>query len=277
MTLCLSDIRKKGGRYPYLRHSVLLLISMEAADESLENLMEYVINEHNFRLSTYVAVAEGNAGEHFSDEDYESQRLVRALSKGATTVTTTEVMLADLVYDLYSPGTDAFLPLVTEKETEGIVFFSGFKPAGVLEGRLTPSFLMAKGIVHSGNMTVDIDGRPCSFKLTKNHSERDVVIEGGRAVLDIKIKARFRAEDRPGSIEGAERALEERLTNDMRETVEMLKEGKSDSLGFGQLLYRRRNGLWREIEEDWPRFYAESAVRISVEAEVDGAPEEEKG
>lgn len=276
VTLCLSDIRKKGGRYPYLRHSVLLLISMDAAEESLENLLEYVINEHNFRLSTYVAVAEGEAGSMFSDEKYESQRIVRSLSKGATTVTTAEVMLADLIYDVYSPGIDAFLPMVKEDETEGIVFFNGFKPAGTLDGRLTPAFLMSKGIIHSGNMTVEIDGVPCSFKLTTSHSDRKVTVENGRAVLDIQVKARFRSEDRPDSIAKAEKALEERLTGDIKEMTDMLRESKSDALGFGQILYRHHNGLWREIEHDWPRLYSESAVRISVKAEVDGAPEEEK-
>lgn len=255
---------------------MLLLISMDAAEQSLENLLEYVINEHNFRLSTYVAVANGEAGGFFSDDDYESQRLVRSLSKGANTVTTTEVMLADLIYDVYSPGADAFLPLVTEEETEGIVFFKGFKPVGILNGQLTPAFLMTKGIVRSGNMSVEVDGVPCSFKLNQNKTDRKVTVENGRAVLDIKIKAHFRSEDRPSGIEKAEKALEDRLTEDVLNMMAALKEAGSDAAGFGRLLYRGQNGLWREIEDDWPRLYAESQVRVSVEAEVDGAPQEEK-
>ena len=74
---CLSDIQRQAGRYPYLRHTALVVLSERAAGEKLENILDYIINEHDVRLNTRIMMTKGRAGELFNDEEYQSQRILR--------------------------------------------------------------------------------------------------------------------------------------------------------------------------------------------------------
>ena len=267
---CLLDIQRQTGRYPYLRHTALMVLSQRAAEEKLENIFDYIINEHDIRLNTRVMMTKGQAGELFNDEDYQSQRILRASTSGAVTSTTADVLLEDLLYNIYADGADGYMPLTSGERTEGIALLDGFTPSGELDARLVPAFLMMNGLDCRGSITVRQDGKSFSFRIIGYKCRRSIKLSGGRPDMTFSLDVDLKAEDRLTGPESLyEGAVCLRLEEDMRAVITAMAENGSDALGIGQDICRYDNKRWKAAEPVWKELLSKAEITADVTASID--------
>lgn len=267
LTECLSDIQCQCGRYPYLRHTSLLVLSEAAVQERLDALCERMLGDHSLRINTRLMVCPGDPAELFGEEEEHSQTLLSRSAAEADTLTTDERTLNELLYDVFAEGVDVTLPLVENDRSGGLLLLHGENVAGTLDERLTPAFLLACGRARTGSVTASAGGRETSFRLLDAERDFSVTLEDGVPVLHLSMRLGFRAERETDG----EASLRDTLKDQMREMLDVLRKSGCDALGAGQYLRRHAPDDWAAVREDWARLYARSRAEVDVQVTVESA------
>ena len=267
LTQCFLDIQKQTGVYPYTRQTQLILLSGQIPPDALDHLMDDLLNENGVRLNARMAITGGKAADLLQEGDFASQRILKAVTKGGGTLTSSDIMLRDLAYTREAEGLSPVLPMTDSERTEGLCLLRDGVVAGNIEPALVPVFMMAGGTERGGAITVEVNGEACAFRLLKNRAKIRTVYQDGRVIVTVSIDGQYRAADRlEGDVKVYEDAIRSRLERDLLELVDIFGKTGCDALGFGQALSRWHPRDWDRLESHWEAHLAACEVipEISV-------------
>lgn len=253
---CFLDVQKQTGEYPYLRHTELVLLSDGLQSDALGQAVDCLLNENGVQLNARVAACAAPAGDLLQDGEFQSQRILKAVTKGGGTLTSADIQLRDLAFTRLEDGIDSCLPATGAETTEGLRLLREDQWVGSLESRLVPAFLMAGGVPRGDGLTVEAGGRSTAFRLLSSRSRLETRMEGGVPVCTVTLDLRFRAASQiPDSTELCTRALRQRLEQDLRDMLAALQEAGCDALGIGQDLSRREPAAWAAVQDRWTDYF----------------------
>lgn len=253
---CFLDVQKQTGEYPYLRHTELVLLSDGLQGDALGQAVDCLLNENGVRLNARVAACPAPAGDLLQDGEFQSQRILKAVTKGGGTLTSADIQLRDLAFTRLEDGIDSCLPATGAETTEGLRLLREDQWVGSLESRLVPAFLMAGGVPRGDGLTVSAGGRSTAFRLLSSWSRLETRMEGSVPVCTVTLDLRFRAASQiPDSTELCTRALRQRLEQDLCDMLAALQAAGCDALGIGQDLHRREPAVWAGLQAEWPDYF----------------------
>ena len=253
---CFLDVQKQTGEYPYLRHTELVLLSDGLQSDALGQAVDCLLNENGVQLNARVAACAAPAGDLLQDGEFQSQRILKAVTKGGGTLTSADIQLRDLAFTRLEDGIDSCLPATGAETTEGLRLLREDQWVGSLESRLVPAFLMAGGVPRGDGLTVEAGGQSAAFRLLSSRGSIETHMEGGVPVCTVTLKTRFRAvTPADGSTARCEQALRQRLEQDLRDMLAALQEAGCDALGIGQDLSRREPAAWAGLQAEWPDYF----------------------
>lgn len=266
---CFLNVQKQTGEYPYLRHTELVLLSDRLTGDALNAAVDCLLNENGVQLNARVAACAAPAGDLLQDDEFQSQRILKAVTKGGGTLTSADIQLRDLAFTRLEDGIDSCLPATGPETTEGLRLLREDQWVGSLESRLVPAFLMAGGVPRGDGLTVEAGGQSAAFRLLSSRGSIETHMEGSVPVCTVTLKTRFRAvTPLGGGTARCEQALRQRLEQDLRDMLAVLQEAGCDALGIGQDLSRREPTAWAAVQAQWPEYFRRCRIVPRVTADI---------
>lgn len=274
-------------RIPFYGFTQALLIGEEAARQGIEPVADFFMRsfEANWRMNVYIS--EGPAVPLLPTRsalgDMTGVYLAR-IAKGGTyrTARTVPVTFIDLRKALVTPGA-ILVPRI--KPAGRLLKVAG---AGVVkEGRLVAwlgetesrAAWLVNGEPRGGELVVASPrnpGQPMTLDIFRVSAKKDVRMEDGRPVFDVRIKVIGRLGEKQDKVDvyhseeirereaAAARAVKAQAEAVIKKT-QMLG---ADVFEFHRLLERRFPAEWRRLKEDWPAAYSRSHARVAAEVKL---------
>ncbi|HOO22434.1 MAG TPA: Ger(x)C family spore germination protein [Clostridia bacterium] len=159
--------------------------------------------------------------------------------------------------------------------SEGLAFFKGFKMAGMLNGEDTEIYNILTNNSRVMRFDLNEDQDIVSVILVKPKTEIKVTKGGEQLYVNIKVKATMAL--RTFYVNGVTEAnykerlkeitpkAEEHLAKKTYESVQKVLEMGSDIYGFGKSLHEQSPKVWREIANDWDKYFKNAIVTVSYD------------
>lgn len=171
----------------------------------------------------------------------------------------------------------------SEGEGEKLSFLSGSAVfhecslKGFLNDDETRGYLWIVNKAKIGAVVVDeLDGEGnLSMETTGVESSIKPVVTKDGITMEVKLRVKGRIVENtsmedlmdPDVIKRIEKAFAEIIVKEMKAAVKKAqKEYKADIFGFGDAIYRKEPGTWRQIGKDWPEMYPD--IRVKYDAQV---------
>lgn len=280
----LSNLSLSTGREPFYSHNYLVVFGMDCARRGLDDCLDFFVRYYNTRPAVKMFLAEGTAEEVLSTEN--SGKLMKmselqALAQGGRyNGQTAQVELLDFVNGLKGEGSSPVLPVLRPAEdgveVSGTAYFNGYQAAGMLTREQTRGWLAVMDQLETGELaveggeigTVTLSLREVRGKISAQLAERP------EFQIQVEVDADISAADGP-HVAGADfyAALEDsarrRLQDEVEQAVEQaVKQDRCDIFGFGNFLFRKSTGYWRQNAENWSTLMAECRYQVSVNVKV---------
>lgn len=295
----IANIAIRSPRDLFVGHLKLVVISKDVAKQGIQEIVDYLLRNHEIRLRTWLVVVDGKAQDALrampdldptiGDQSAE----IAARTRNSVSKYYTE-NLNEFVSALGGEGEEPVLGRVeliqptppqvgTENVTtalafSGIAAFSGDKFAGWLEDNETKGFLYIIGQSRRGVIPVSVgQGRPTvSLEMENAQSKIKAEMVNGKLYVRVEIKAKgsLREEGKnqelvsPQGMEGISGIFAKEIKELCMKSVKKAQRYKTDIFGFGAALHRKNPGQWREVKNDWPAVFAQAEVDIEIEAHI---------
>ncbi len=273
------------GRQAYLGHTQMVIVGDETARSGIDDLLGYFQRTADVHMTLAMAVADGEAAEVYrqnEDETHAAFDLARAAVQAGKTGLAPAMPLYRFVADRLDEGVEGILPCVTQTDAgahvTGAALFRGDVLAGRLDGELTQTLLMARGLLDRGVLTVDggedtvsFDIRSCSVDL-KTGGQPDQIEAQYIISLTLELSqsgqdGELSAERRREYEQLAARTVEERFQT---LCMELQNNYRVDSLGIGRQIHRRDPVLWAQVGTDWDSAFSDCRITAQVDAALLG-------
>lgn len=295
-----------NSRRIYTPHLRLLVISEEVAREGIEDVLDYLSRDRDFRADFFIIIAKGSKAEDILKiqtitEKIPANALYNILeTSGKVWAETVSINLGELLDMMTIPGTSPVLSgmqvkgdlkegeTIANTETThspagfnyvGLGVFKKDKLIGWLSEEEGKGYNYITDNIHNTVGHINCaDGGKISIEVirskTKQHANTN--IDGKpRIELDIRIQANIGEADcsvdleNPNEISKLETLMEERITDIINTTINRVQEEyKTDIFGFGETIYRSYPKVWKEIEGDWEEHFANLDIKIKVNVNI---------
>lgn len=290
----------------YMSQLRLLVISDEVAEDGIQEILDYLSRDTDFRSDFFVMIAKDKKAQEILKIQMVTDKIPASAlyslfeTSGkywAETVAVNAKVLSDA---LTIPGKN---PVLSGMSIEGDIkegettanMESSNPPAeivytglGVLEKDKLVGWISekeAKGYNYITNNIVNtIENIKCpgggDISMVITHSktnQRAKFIQDGqpKIELDIRTKANIGEADcsialeNQSEIKALEKALEEKVTDIINNTIEKVQEDhKTDIFGFGETIYRSHPKKWKELRKDWKEQFANLKVNVKVKVNI---------
>ncbi len=158
--------------------------------------------------------------------------------------------------------------------------FRGDRFAGWLGVDATRGWLWITGNLNRATEMIECPdcGGAISVEIIHYESRIEPRVEEGKPEITVRINVDSRIQDlncdhpfsgdREDVIPTLNRRTAEAIRRKMEVAVREAQDLRADIFGFGREFFRRHPRLWREMEADWPRLFADLEVELIVEANL---------
>ncbi len=283
----LNNLSLSTGREPFYSHNYLVVFGSDCAEKGLADALDFFVRYYNTRPSVKLFLAQGLAEEVLSfqkDGKYLKMSELQTLSHSSRYNGKTVGMdILEFLNGVKREGSSAYLPVLAPGENgveiTSTAFFEGYRLKGFLDLNDTRGFLAVKDRIEQSEMVVSTEkAGDITLSLSSCPGKTQLLITPGeepRFSIEAKVQADVSAisqgRDRIG--ESLYRELEEKTALLLQKEVEgalrkSVKQGHCDIFGFGNLLYRKHPGYWKEKRESWGELMAKCRYEVRVEVEV---------
>lgn len=257
------------GRTLYCNHTQVLVISRETAENGLKSLLEELLRGTQYPISLRIAVAKDSAAKTMRTKpvvsDLHSVELEDMIREGAKQCLTPDVDVCSFYQEVSEPGVEGILPFLELKEGEqepacslaGTALFQGERMLSVLDSWDSRCLMWMRG--ETGGTLVT---EHAVFEVVGLERDLEATARSGKLKLKLTLKASDDEENKEQLMGEAKAAME----NQCRSLLKRLQELQCDAVGFGNRIYQKHPGDWKQLEEQWPQHF--SAYPISVEVEI---------
>jgi spore germination protein KC len=282
-----ANMQLRLSRKIIFAHRRVLLIGEDAAKEGLTILMDSLSRTPENRLSTFVAVTKGKAGDFLSAKvslERFSAELIRELLQSDATIRTTA---KDVITRMNISGQDAYVPYLelikkntNEKKTDdiqstGFSILKAGKQVDVLKEKdaLAMRLLMPK--FRSYSETLEMDNGKVSFHISNAKTHIKPYLNGNEINFEIKVDSEadvyefLSNKNTFKEIPKINQLIESHMKTDIVKVIENLKITGSDVVGFGQILNRHFPHKWaKDWEKNWYSLFANAKFKVSVNVDI---------
>lgn len=260
-----NDILKKSGKELYWRHATVLVLGADYARNGTRELLDYILNDHEMRLTLDLAVSGMEKGSDVfdletGDEKVVSQAINSLLFEGDKLGFCKRVLAYDTI-NVYAQGLrDFVLPLIIKGEDDvmeasGCAAFSGDKMIGTINSFESQYIHLLQGSLHSMEFQVDEKDIKSSVNLANPSVKTVLRTDENTVIADINMKCEYEVimsiENRPMEkteyMEIIRKVVAEQLTNGINKTNEHFALLGCDIFGWGEQMYRKHPEEYEKI------------------------------
>lgn len=280
----LSNLSLSTGREPFYAHNYLVVFGMDCARRGLDECLDFFVRYYNTRPAVKLFLAEDTAEEVLSAE--KDGRLMKmselqALGRGGRyNGQAAQVELLDFVNGLKGEGSSPVLPVLrpTEDgvEVAATAYFTGCQVAGTLNREQTRGWLAAMDQLEMGELAVEGEKiGAVTLSLREVRGKIGAQLEGRPVFrLQVEVDADISAADGPHTAQpdfyaALESAAQDQLQSQVRQAIaQAVEQDGCDIFGFGNLLFRKSTGYWRQNAQDWPELMKQCQYQVSARVKV---------
>jgi len=294
-----------NSRRIYTSHLRLLVISEDVAKEGIEDILDFLSRDKDFRTDFFIVIARGSkAGDILKIQTITEKIPGNALysllkNSGEIWAETVTVNLGELLNMLTTPGKSPVLSGMeiqgdleegeTKANTETTASPAGFNYVGLgvfhkhkLIGWLSEEEgkdynYITDGIKNTVGHLNCPGGGKMSIEIMRSKSKQSVKISDDipRIGIDLRADANIGETDclidvaSPKELQKIETLIEKEIIDIIDETVERVqKEYMADIFGFGETIYRTYPKIWKRLTDDWEEHFANLEVRVNVKVNI---------
>lgn len=293
-------------RRMYGSHLRLLVISEEVAKEGIEDALDYLSRDKDFRADFSIVIAKESKAEDILKVQTITEKIpandLHTLLETSREVWggTVTVNFRKLLDMLTIPGRNPVISGIkvkgdlkvgeTKANTEsssppakfdyiGLGVFHKDKLVGWLNEEDGKGYNYITDEIANSVVYINCpSGGKMSIELMRSKTKKHVKIGGDHTPeieLDVRIEANVGETScsvdlaSTSEINELERLFENEITKIIDKTIENVqKEYKIDIFGFGEEVYRSYPNVWKEISEDWEEHFAELDVQVKVNVNI---------
>lgn len=285
---------KKVEKEIYWADAQVIIISEAAAKKGIMPIMDWVLREHENRLTLYIAISkQKTAKELFETQSIgtsiHSFEMARILENAKHHLGEASVLrVYEIANDIAEEGLSATMPafqIVTnagrEKvELSGTAMFSKDMLIGYLNSEESKYFNIIRDTMDSGLLTITYPpqtGQPnISFVIIETKTDSKPALEDGSVRMKISSKAKVSVNNNYSSKEADSKGVselqdevEKMLQSNMLGLIRKIQnEYGTDIFGFGNEIKEDMPALWRQYEEDWSSIFKTLPVDIKCDVEI---------
>lgn len=268
-------------------HRRVFVVGESLARDGLDNVVDHIDRGPEMRLGIYFCVARGmpagdiiRLGETIEEFPVEVFReIITRKMKGPASI-------RDFLVAVESPGKDpvtvAFSPDPAHKNQvtlDSVAIFRKLKLVGYVSDKEATALvsLLGKHAIDTMELTVPGDNGVLAARLSDLAVERKLKVREGEPEFFFTVKASARITENNSSLDlsnpvylkEVEDLLGKELLRIYRSLFRKLQQDyQADSLGLGNMIYRKNPKLWKKMEQDWPSIYKEQSVSWKVDAHI---------
>lgn len=276
----------------YLGHLQVIIISKEAAETGINNIIDSVSRNPQIQRKLYVMLSEGRAKEVIGAINQLDVAPIQDISNMLDINKTNyyiPVTLDQFLYRYRGVGFDPSLPIISSKnnivEVSGMGIFKNDKLVGELSGEETRAMsLLISPDFSSEYYTVQkkINDRHLNNLITieTKHVNRNIKVYLKENHIDAHLKIKLigkiveypmwmEEEDDEKVYEIASKHLEEYIKSNLERVIEKSKKYNSDLLGIGKYVRAKHMSYWDEI--NWDEEYRNTDFKIDIEVVIESS------
>lgn len=283
-----KKLQSRLSRQLYFAHRRVLLYSEDVLKDGLIEIMDGSTRTPDNRLTTLIAVTSGKAADYLTAKSSIERFVTEAIREMLRSDISIPIQVKDVIGQMNSVGDDARFPYlefapVKDKNPSNEIQITGFaitskgKLAGLIKNEDALGF---RWLRHKFKPYLDVfqteKGR-YAVQIGKNSSSIKPYLEGN----DIHYNLRFEVSgyiteafdspnyENPDEAKQLERAIASKIEGEITRVIQQLQEKKSDSAGFGRLLYRTYPGRWNEAwKNNWYDIFPTCKFHVTVQAGI---------
>lgn len=292
------NAKKRSKNKLYFGHTQAMVISQTLArTEDIGSLLDWVMRDGEVRETMYLVISqEATAADILKGKGLDQKVIgikLRELleNDSKTTGSTVSTELYQCFDNFNTPGNDLTLPALRLSkngeeeicELNGIAAIRGERLAGFLSPEETKYYLAAANKLDGGVITfstVKGDKEDVTLEIFQCGTRSKVIQEGDRPKIRLEINFTTSLEEymRPFTDLNEEKIkdLEKLASEEVKPKVEAVihkvqKELRTDIFGFGNLIHKQNDPLWKSLSENWDTLYPNLEVEVEVKVHIRGS------
>lgn len=290
----IRDIPNEFGRKAKFDHMRVIVFGEKLAQtENIREALDFFSRDHEPRGTVLPMVAKGEAGEYLSLQPFIEQTMGQQFKKmeqnGAHySADTSDIPLYEFAIKLKSPSKTADLPYVhlgpsgERAVVSGVALIRDGKLAAILDDSETEALMLLTGRYVSGviefpclrNGKDDAEGKD-SFEVVSTESRVSQAVQGEK----LSVRAQVLIEGTVGELRCShlktkqdvvrfEQKLKEKVEAQLVQAIGQFRRREVDALGIANQVYRKKPRLWKQLEPEWEKRWAQSEFQVGVTVRV---------
>ena len=294
----MKNIDLENPRQTYIGHLAALIISEEVAKEGLINVLDLLMRNSESTKRFFVAISKKNKAKDILKivsplESFPAQTIYTNIKTSSESqAVSVSVIYSDLIKTIMQKGIEPILPTImvegSEKEGSKNSNLEQSNPKGGLKLGTVAIFKKDKLIDYASkdesrgiNLALNkIDAMIIKHKCKNNY----IVAELGEVKSTISIDKKPTITIKASGdiienncdidltnykeIDKIEKDIENQIKNLVKKGVGFIQDKKVDSIGIGNLLYKKNPNYFKKIN-NWNDFFSKLNIDIKVEANID--------
>ncbi len=278
-------------------HLEFVIISEEAAKEGLLKYIDFIIRDHELRLTPVVIIVRGVTGEEMIRKINTSmfdvsEKLDNIFEDAGLLSYSSEITLADIISMATSEYTCIHVPtikLVQKTEggeedkgkydpyLDGYAVFKNEKLVGYVTEKKARGLNWILNKIDSGVIVVkDKEDQEISMEIIDSKTKLIPQISEGKLSITVEIKMSSNIAEYEGSqniftesaIDHIKQQIKDQIEIEVKDAVKYAQEKGSDFLQFGNAVYHKYPIKWDAYKDNWEEEFKNVPVKVSVKARV---------
>jgi len=298
----IKEIDRKSPKNVYIGHLGVVIISEEVAKNGVLEFADIMLRSAESRKKFYFLQAKGAKAEEVLSlviplESFPAQG-ISTLSKNTnvTQAITTTMPFSYFITDVLKPGISPTLPSIeiigdpeegqssdalekTKMETylkiSDMALYSDDKFVAYTENEESQVINLLNNESDSLITTIKMDKNQIGFNITEMKSKINLV-DPMHVEVTLKGKAVIREINKKYDLENTkiinkmEKALNKTGKAKLSDTIDALQtKYKTDSLGFGNLIYQKYPEIWKQVENEWEdKYFQKIDVKVNTDFKI---------
>ncbi|HHW48786.1 MAG TPA: Ger(x)C family spore germination protein [Clostridiaceae bacterium] len=284
------QITHKTGNRLFVSHNQAVIFGKDIALEDVQKYIDFFLRAHEMRPTALILIAENRASDVMDakpeTEILPAMNIAKLVKAYGFTSHFYKVNVKDFASCIMSATSAPIAPIVGISKdngskdiyVSGMAVFKNAKMVGELNQLETRGLLWVLGEVKSGVILVPSPNRQGNavLEILKTRSKVTPEINNGKIVMNIKIKMESSLSEQTTTenlatipaFEEIQKALEEIIRQEIMTAFDKSRELNADIFGFGEILHKKYNNVWKTIKDDWDEVYPTIKLNIEVEARI---------
>lgn len=288
MDAAITQASMKSGRYIYLDHTRLLILSRDILEyeQTFKEIMDYIQRQPKINRKMYIIMSDGSPKEFVKGKipiDKHIQVYINGVLENADKSSATIPITLNELLIMMSSRNIGIMPIMTLNEGTNEVTLSGTavlkdnKLKGKLNETQTIDLEILRGYGKGVKTVLYYKGHPIDYEISgivknikiKYDDKLNVKIK-----LDIEGKANSAYLGENQYLEGdkvveIEELFNKKLSEECGQLCEILKKDfNTDLIGISERTEKFKPSIWNKIKDNWDEVFKESKIDVEVDTHI---------